>query len=356
MKKILIINPFGIGDVIFSMYLVEALRHHDPHYTIGFLCNERTKELVRLNVSIDRTYVFNRDFFRRLWKKNPFLMLKELKALLGLIRTENFDTVFDLSLGREYSFFMMLAGIKRRIGFDFKGRGIFLTRKIKIDGYSQRPVAETQLSLLAIAGLNPQGDFLKIPIKASDNLAALVEKELRRRQFLDGSKIIAVAPGGGRSWGENAIFKQWDANRFAQILNRYAKNTRAKALVIGDQAEEDVLEKTARLLEVPYFLVKNEPIEKVSAFLQFSEVLLCNDGGLLHLANALGVKTIAIFGPVDEKVYGPYDKNIGHEVLTEAVPCRPCYQKFHFPPCPYERRCLTELSTNKVLAALEKIA
>ena len=76
----------------------------------------------------------------------------------------------------------------------------------------------------------------------------------------------------------------------------------------------------------------------------------------MHMAHALGVKTVSIFGPVDEKVYGPYGGPAPREVLTQAVPCRPCYSKFHFPPCSYERRCLTELPVETVVRALKKIA
>ena len=142
------VNPFGIGDVIFSMHLVEALRQSFPDAVIGFVCNERTRELVRMNRSIDRTFVFNRDLFRRAWRRSPLLFFKTLKAFLKLLKTEHFETLVDLSLGREYSFFAMLIGIRQRIGFDFKGRGIFLTQKMKIDGYSGRRVADIQMDLL----------------------------------------------------------------------------------------------------------------------------------------------------------------------------------------------------------------
>src|SRR3989338_3373361 len=104
-RSFLVINPFGIGDVIFSMTLVEAIRQAHPEAIIGFLCNESTVDLVRLNTSIDHTFVFHRDLFRQLWKKSPLLFFRKLRALLAMIREHRFDTAFDLSLGREYSFF-----------------------------------------------------------------------------------------------------------------------------------------------------------------------------------------------------------------------------------------------------------
>jgi len=102
-------------------------------------------------------------------------------------------------------------------------------------------------------------------------------------------------------------------------------------------------------------IVAGEPLDQVAALLLHSTALLSNDGGLMHLANALGVKTVSIFGPVDEKVYGPYRRDIPLEIVFESVPCRPCYQRFYFPPCPYERRCLDHLSVEKVVEAAGRV-
>ncbi len=356
LKRFLVINPFGIGDVIFSMTLVEAVRKAYPDAVIGFLCNERTVDLVRLNTSVDQTFVFNRDLFRRLWKRQPLLFFRKLKALLGMVREYHFETVFDLSLGREYSFFCWWIGIKKRIGFDYKARGIFLTDKIKIEGYSGRPVAEIQLELLGKTGISYEKGASILPIKLLPSVKKEVANFLKKQGVAEDEKLIALAPGGGKSWGENAVYKQWDAERFAQAANLFCEGQRFKILLLGDKSEKDLLERTASFLRVPSIVIAGEEIEKVCAFLSRSVFLCCNDGGLLHLANVLAVKTVSIFGPVDEKVYGPYGDVVAHAVLTEPVPCRPCYQKFHFPPCPYQRRCLSDLTADKVVAAMKKIA
>jgi ADP-heptose:LPS heptosyltransferase len=346
MKRILVINPFGIGDVIFSMPLVEALKKAFPEASIGFLCNERTQSLVAMNPFIAKTFVFCRDDFRAFWKKSPVLFFKELWKLLSLIRRERYETLFDLSLAREYSFWAMLIGIKKRIGFDYKGRGIFLSRKKKILSYSGGHVSDIQLELLELAGVAQGG------AKPSFQL----EKERQSPGASHQSRILAIAPGGGKTWGANAIFKQWDPQRFAESANLFLRTHAHKVVVLGDESERPLLEKTAALIRAQAEIFCGQPLSKVCALLSEADILLCNDGGLLHLANALGVKTVSIFGPVDEKVYGPYPNGTPHQVLTQDVPCRPCYQNFHFPPCPHQRQCLEKLGIEKVVAALEKIA
>jgi ADP-heptose:LPS heptosyltransferase len=352
-KRVLVVNPFGIGDVLFSMVLVEALRKALPaDGRIGFLCNERVDGLVRLNTSIDRTFTFNRGLMDRLWRKSPALCWAKTRGLLDLIRTERFDTMIDLSLGRQYAFFAAFVGIRERVGFDFRGRGIFLNRKKKIAGYADAHVADTQLGLLDLVGVPYERGHARIPIAVPDSSKNEVAAMLRKHGFSDTDRLLAVAPGGGRSWGENGRYKQWSPERFAEAANAHGR----KVILLGDKSERALLEKTASLIKPHSLVVCGEPFEKVGALLLRSKALLCNDGGLMHLANALGVPTVAVFGPVDERVYGPYGTDVPHEVLTEPVPCRPCYKDFRFPPCPHDRRCLELLPAERAVRALEKIA
>lgn len=356
-RRVLVISPFGVGDVIFTMALVEAMRGAGVSI-IGFLCNERTVDLVRMNTAIDRTFVFNRDRYRKLWKRHSFLFYRKLLAFLSLIKEERYEAVLDLSLGSQYAFFAMFLGIRERIGFDYRGRGIFLTKKIHLAGYEGRPVADIQLDLLGLFGISRPKEHPQLSLKVSELIHSDAAALLRTHGFQAGYRLLAVAPGGGRSWGEDAVYKQWDPERFARAADDFCSSSASptKAILLGECSETGLLEKVKALMKMPSIVVSSASLDLVSALLLRSNVLLCNDGGLMHLANALGVKTVSIFGPVDEKVYGPFGGPAPRVVLTQGVPCRPCYSKFHFPPCSHERRCLTELSIEAVVQALKKIA
>jgi ADP-heptose:LPS heptosyltransferase len=356
MRKFLIINPFGIGDALFSMVLAESLRKAHPGCRIGFVCNERTFPLVRMNSTIDEVYIFNRDRFRGLQKKDPVLPYKKLAKLLSAIKKSKYDTLFDLSLGREFSFYGYLIGIKKRLGLDFKGRGLFLTEKIKIDGYTNRHVIDYQLDLLEMAGIPSKRSSARLPLSISDAALKRAELLFLSAGFKHDDAILAVAPGGGKSWGKNALYKQWEPENFSETVNRLSQAKSYKVMIIGDSDESAILAKTASGILAPQILVVGETLETVCALLKKTNILLCNDGGLLHLANALGVKTAAIFGPVDQVVYGPYGDSPKHLTFTEPVPCRPCYQKFHFPPCKFDRQCLKKITVDRVASAMKEFA
>ena len=355
-KKVLVINPFGIGDAIFSMELVEALKMSLPQVSVGFLGNERTITLLRMNAHIDVCHEFNRDVLRAERRKNPIAYMARAWRQLQEIRKEGYDTAFDLSLGREFSFAAFLAGIPRRIGFNYKERGFFLTKRLSLDSYEGVPVADRQLSLLRLIGIEPPPVPSKLPLKISPD-AQVRAARLLTAQGVDVSRgFFAVAPGGGKSWGEAASFKQWAPERFGKAAEAWSKKTGLSVLFIGDGGETALLSEAKRSVSAPSAMIAGEDLETAAALLQNAKFLLCNDGGLLHLANALGVKTVSIYGPVDEKTYGPYGQDTPHAVLIEPVPCRPCYKNFYFPPCPHARRCLDELSVEKVLVAMQQIS
>jgi len=64
---------------------------------------------------------------------------------------------------------------------------------------------------------------------------------------------------------------------------------------------------------------------------------------------------VSVFGPVDEQVYGPYPRNGRHRVIAYDPGCRPCYQRFHLPPCPIDRECLRRVTAEQVAAAAEEL-
>lgn len=355
-KKYLVVNPFGIGDVLFTLSLVEELRRQEPQAFIGFVCNERTAELVRMDTSIDRTLVFNRDRFRKLWKKHPILLYKKLKAFLSLWKEGGYDALVDLSLGREAGFFAWTLGIRERIGFDYRGRGFFLTKKIHLEAYEGRPVADIQSDLLSLLGKHRPAEIAMPSLRVPESALIAAARFLKQKGFGEPCFLLGVAPGGGRSWGPNAVYKQWDPARFAQSADSVAAACGGKTILFGDRAEETLLREVASRMRTPAAAASALSLEETAALLLKTKVLLGNDGGLIHLANALGVPTVSLFGPVDEKVYGPYGGPARKAMVTEAVFCRPCYRRFHFPECRHSRQCLDQLSVKKVVEVVHEMA
>ena len=128
-------------------------------------------------------------------------------------------------------------------------------------------------------------------------------------------------------------------------------------MLFGEAADAPVCRTVARLMQHSTIDVSGQTtLGQFVGLLGRLQLVICNDGGPLHLAVSQGVKTVSIFGPVDPEVYGPHPSAPArhHVVHHPTLPCRPCYHRFKLPPCPYERACLTHLEPSDVLAACDE--
>jgi ADP-heptose:LPS heptosyltransferase len=132
--RIVIVNPFGIGDVLFSTPLIRALRRAFPDAYLAYLGNRRTEEILKRNPHLDELFIYEKDELVAQWRTNWWTGWGMLLRLMARIRRRRFDIAIDLSLGERYGFVLALLRIPRRIGFDFRSRGRFLTYRFPMDG------------------------------------------------------------------------------------------------------------------------------------------------------------------------------------------------------------------------------
>ncbi|MDP2767786.1 MAG: glycosyltransferase family 9 protein [Candidatus Methanoperedens sp.] len=352
--KFLIINPFGIGDVLFTTPVIQAIKGRYPDSFIGYWSNLRVKPILESNPQINKVFALSRGDLKKIYQESFFRGIWSAMILIWEIKKERFDICLDFSLDHRYSLFTKIIGIGRRIGFNYKGRGIFLSNRVEIDGYEHRHVVEYYLDLLKFLDI-PVGEknlFLAVSssseIKAKNVLAAsgIEEKEL----------VIGIAPGAGGSWGKDAPYKHWPALKFAQAADKLIDEFKAKVVILGDASER-------KIAEVMVYAMRNKPIdltgktglEILPGIIKNCNLLITNDGGPMHMAVALGVKSVSVFGPVSEAVYGPYPENNNHVVLKWDMACRPCYKHFRLAACDQDRECLKQVSVEAVFAAAVRL-
>ncbi len=353
MKKALIANIFGIGDVLFTTPLVSNLKKAYPGIEVCYLCNARVRDLLKSEPDVDSTYVYEKDELVRLWRRSKTSGMREVVRLFRWVSRGKFDAVFDFTLSRGFGFLFTLAGVPRRIGLNYRKRGIFLTEKIDFTGFEGKHVIEYYLDLLRRAGIEaPVSEMKLVP---EGRALSWAEKFLADHN-MKGRPIVAIVPGGGASWGEMSHWKRWDADNFAAAAEELSRKG-CSILVAGDSTERSLCEKTAnKVRNSPSCAVTELPISHYIAILSLCDMVLCNDGGPLHIASALGVKTVSIFGPVDDEVYGPYPVSEKHRVVKAFdVVCRPCYRKFRVPECRDNRACLRIISVEEVVAACGEV-
>ena len=354
MKKILIINPFGIGDCLFTTPLVHSLKQAYPDSKITYLTNRRSAGVLVNNPHIENVIIYERDEFDSIKRKSFIKWLRSNLSFIAKLRAGYFDTAFDFSLNAQYGFFSWFAGIKTRIGYDFKKRGRFLTKKIPLLGYRQKHVIEYYDDLLSFVGIKAL--FQKPEIYPSQGDLQAAEELLLKNGVQKGDLAVGIIPGAGRSWGKEAYFKHWSADGFAEVADKVVEKYGAKIIIMGDLKEKEI---SASVLHG----MKNKALDLTgattlglfAAILSKLALVITNDGGPLHMAVAVGAKTVSIFGPVDEHVYGPYPPSSEHIVVKQDLICRPCYNNFRLASCIGERMCLRNINAIDVFTAVEKL-
>jgi ADP-heptose:LPS heptosyltransferase len=347
------VNPFGIGDVLFTTPLVRAVRQAFPTSHLGYLCNRRTERILKHNPHLDELFIYEKDELVQLWRASPWRCLGQLGALIHRIRRARYDLLIDLSLGERYSFLLRLLGIPRRIGFNYRSRGRFLTDTLSIDGYHDRHVVEYYRQLLRFFGIHLLDGSLELCL--DEEQRGWAQQWLSRHGLADGKALlIGMVPAGGVSWGVDAPFRRWNFEGFAAVGDALIERYGAQVVLFGEASDASLCRTVARFMKHPVIDVSGQTsLEQFVSLLGRLDLVICNDGGPLHLAVSQHVKTVSIFGPVDPKVYGPYpqDRRKHWVIHTSELPCRPCYHGFKLPPCPYERACLTTISADEVIDA-----
>lgn len=351
-KKVLIINIFGIGDVLFTTPLISNLKESYPDMEIGYLCNRRTVCVLEGNPRVNKIFVYERDELMAVCEKSRWLYFKELRKLFKSIKDERYDAVIDVSLNRFTSFLSWFVGIPSRIGFNYKNRSVLLNKKINLIAYENQHVVEYYFRLL---------EELNVPIKMKE-LELFVNQGDRdwSDQFLQdvginmNRSLIGIFPGGGESWGKDAIYKRWGAEKYAKLADKIIENFSAEIILFGGKDEQDLCNEVSGLMHNhAHTACGKTTISQFAALAHRCKLVILNDGGPLHVAVAAGAQTISIFGPVDDLVYGPYPLG-NHKVIKKDLPCRPCYRRFKRSDCEHIS-CLRDITVDEVLETTKEV-
>jgi heptosyltransferase-2 len=253
----------------------------------------------------------------------------------GELRRERFDCAILFQNAFEAALVAWLARIPVRIGYDRDARGFLLTRPVPVPktGAHQRYY---YLELLYRAGI-----IGNVPDVPSIRLEGLDEATAAGRPLLGGA-AVGVSPGA--AYGSA---KRWIPERFADAAVRLARELHGGVAVFGSRDERELCEAVAAAVKRAGVDAKN--VAGDTTLRQFIDmaaacrVFLTNDSGAMHIASAVGVPTITVFGATDHIATGPTGDLA--RIVREPVECSPCLLR----ECPIDHRCMTAVSADRVV-------
>jgi len=326
-----------VGDAVMSLPALQAIRTRFPKAHIAILARPWVADLYAQEPFVDQVIPLTTGR----GASDPGGKLRTA----AMLRKERFDCAILFQNAFEAALLAWMAAIPRRIGYARDGRGWLLTDPIPtpLPGEIPRHERFYYLAMLERAGLLDAR--VQDPIVALSCTAGLREAGRRRLAgFSLDSPAIGVSPGAAYGGA-----KRWIAERFAESAARLAEQMLASVAVFGSQSERGLCEDVAAAVDSRGIPVHNFAGETMlREFIEMAaacSLYLTNDSGAMHIAGALNVPTVAVFGPTDEAATGPSGPRA--VVVRERVECSPCLLR----ECPIDHRCMTRVSADRVVEA-----
>jgi ADP-heptose:LPS heptosyltransferase len=326
--KILVIKFGGIGDILLATAVLPNLKYNFPNAQIYFLTLRHSRDVLIDNPFITRVFTYdpNED---KSW------------CLLKNIRRQKYDLVIDLFGNPRTALITFWSRAKYRFGFKFRGRSY--AYNITAEGRGGE-VHNVEFNLDALRAMD-------IPI-INKNLSlsvTVVHEEFAesfiRKHNIDSKPIIGITLTGG--W-EAKRFKPPDYVKLMKMINElYDVNF---ILIWGNKRELGDAEFIMQSCEGNCYIIPDSPIRYLGAIIKRCSIIIGNDSGPLHIAVAVGVPTLGIYGPTNPHLQGPYgEKNL--TIVKEELECLYC----NLLECPIGNICMTELSHDLIIDKLKQL-
>lgn len=295
MVELLIIKPSSLGDIVHGLQVASSIKAQRPDVRISWIVRDIFAALVRQCEAVDRVYVFERNsglngFFR----------------LMREVRETQFDYVFDLQGLLRSGLMTLRARGRRKVGrADAReGAGLFYHEKVSMPPSGKHSHAlEILLQFLPVLGLKPELAG-QLRFREVDGL------NLSHIEGRGGAQPVVIFPDSRRAE------KRWHG--FKELTEFIARDGSGRKVV---WAGNNYLDYKDALSESQFLnLTGNTSVVSLPALLKRADWVISNDNGPMHLAAALGVPTLGIFGPTDPRVAGPYPLTSPcHEVVQAPV-------------------------------------
>jgi heptosyltransferase-2 len=334
--KILIRATNWVGDAIMALPALRAIRGRFPNAKTSILTRPYVADIYRGQNICDELISCD--------PEGPYAGLSGRERLAQELRKQKFDVALLLQNAFDAAWIAWRVGVPERIGYARDGRSLLLTKKIPVPKRGEIPAHEQfyYLELLRRAGW--------IDSLPGESFVTLDVSDEHRRQAEEtlssvGARpnMLRIAIGAGASYGSA---KCWPPERFAAFVNGFRLHTDADIILFGTASEQKVSEAIAAGIYGPSIsLVGKTAIAALPALLSRCQLFVGNDSGAMHVASAVGLPVVAIFGPTDPHGTAPITPRC--TVVQEKPYCSPCFLR----RCPIDHRCMTSVRPEAVEAA-----
>lgn len=340
-QKILLIEPFQMGDVLSLTPLIDPLIHRFPGAEIIILTKSSSGSILEYDSRISKVLKLDFSWSDYGVKGNKISRLLKVLRDIVKLRKQQFDIGIDTRGDIRSQVLLVLTGCRTRIGYrnylhsNISLAGLLLTQKLFKSKFMHR--YNWNLELLTLVGLKEPDLFpITFPTFKPDRLPAVATV----------SEFIVIHVGGG--WE----FKRWQEDKWAELITYLRRNSKFDIIVIGGPSENDILKRVEEKMP-PQGGVRftTTTLEELISLVNNCRQFIGLDSGPMNLAVCLNKPVISLFGPGDSEMWYPLSAGSKFIHLKEKFPCNPCLQIRCFFP---DHNCMREIRVADVTDILAK--
>jgi lipopolysaccharide heptosyltransferase II len=325
--------------------LLEVLRQNYPQATISYMAGSWSKVIVEHQESVDNVINCGSVGIPGRYR------LKEYFQFARTLRRKHFELAFVLDRSPLLTLLPWLAGVPRRVGPDSLGRGFSLTDRVVVSSSPDQLQHQAEIYLDLARALR---------LKIGEPHMHFVPTEAERRSVVKADRPqVAVFVGGGSNPGMDLTAKRWPLPRYKELVSRLANERNVQVLLIGGPGDAELTGEILRDVKVPQGsvldLAGKTSFGESAAQLEACALFIGNDSSPMHMAAAVGIPVIAIFGPTSPQEYGPYPlTDPKHIALWRHPSGKPCFFLGKMQACA-NCTCMQAVSVEEVWEAVERL-
>lgn len=327
-KKILIRGTNWIGDAVMTLPAIASIRMTFPSAEIQMLAKPWVAEVYKLSPDIDKIFLFN--------EPGEHQGIAGKIKLASELNRERFDLAIYLQNAIEAAILGWLARIPLRAGYDSDCRGFLLTHPVRRTK-EIKSVYQVDYYLNMVKSLGCKQVSREVTLSAS-KISDKAEHCLEERGISGIPVLIGLAPGA--MYGPA---KRWFPDRFGAVAKKLEGIFNSRVIIFGSKGDIEVAQTVQDAIGGTAINIAGQTdLSEAIALISRCSIFITNDSGLMHVAGALGVPTLAIYGSTNPVTTPPPGKN--SVIIRKEVPCSPCLKKV----CPTDFRCMEEIGTEEV--------
>ena len=337
-KKVLVIQTAYLGDVVLTIPLFRAVKQRFPGSFLVSLVIPETAQILEGVGVLDEVITYA--------KKGNQRGLAGFMGLVRLIRSHRFDLCLLPHRSARSALVAFLSRIPRRIGFRSGLSQLLYTERVT--WHRCRHEVERNLELMHSFGQLDKGSGQNPQLTVDPQTAQAIDLDFGASGILPHDPIIGIAPGS--VWAT----KRWTPQRYAIVADILMREHQAKVFLLGSSEDEGVVQEIMGYCKGRPIKWVGRSLKELVALLSRCHLLVTNDNGAMHVAAALGIPIVAIFGSTTPDLgYGPHSTPA--RIIEHSLDCRPC-GRHGYQSCPLGHfRCMKEIRPEEVLTAAQEM-